>query len=90
MGSNPIRPAIKYIRDMPILLTRKRGMVQAHDLCLDIVCEAISEKMALGKLRLATEAYIEFGIRKGWQDDIPHPAPRRYWDQLNSETLRSY
>ncbi len=75
---------------MPILLSQTpSGMFQAHDLNFDILCEASDKEKAIKKLKIATEAYIEFGERKGWHDDIYHPAPQKYWDRLHRETPRS-
>lgn len=75
---------------MSTLLTRTTtGRFQAHELDVDILCEASSKEAAIEKLRIAVEEYIAFGISKGWEADIPFPAPQEYWNRLEDETPRS-
>ena len=65
---------------MIILITKIRSdMFHAHNLDLDILCEASSREAALEKLRVSTEAYVDHGINKGWTEQIRHPAPAEYW-----------
>ncbi len=58
----------------------------AHLLDLDILCEAPNRKAALNKLRVAVKGQMEFGIEKNWTDELIHPAPAKYWDQLDKAT----
>ncbi|MGI0086239.1 MAG: hypothetical protein ACREBQ_14260 [Nitrososphaerales archaeon] len=59
----------------------------AHALDFDIVCVSDSEERAIDNLRLAVKTYIEYGLSKGWSEDILFPAQEKFWDGIDSEGL---
>ncbi len=60
------------------------GAFQAHALDFDLLCEAPSREKVIEKLELSVKAYIDFGLSKGWSEDIIYPAPQEYWDKAAS------
>ena len=58
----------------------------AHCLDFDLVCVGDTNKQAEESLRLAIKTYIEFGLSKGWNEEIHLRAPQEVWDQLTPNT----
>ena len=68
---------------------REDGKFVAHALEFDLVAVANSEEEATDKIRLAVKIYIEFGLSKGWEDDILFPAPQESWNRLTPDSAIS-
>jgi len=69
---------------------RPDGKVVAHSLDFDLVAVGSDEDNAFKKLRLALKTYLEYGLSKGWVDDICFPAPQEYWEPfLKASSMRS-
>lgn len=71
---------------MTILISRQAEKVVAHALDFDIVTVADTEEHATNKLALAVKTYVEYGLSKGWSEDIMFAAPNEYWEGLSPET----
>ena len=80
------RRAFQLPMTMTILITRKEDKVVAHALDFDIVTVADTEEHATNKLALAVKTYIEYGLSKGWSEDIIFAAPNECWEKLSPET----
>ena len=74
--------------NLPMMLTvleSKNGHHAVHSLDFDIVSVADSEEVAWSKLRLAVKTYVEFGLSKGWKNQIVFNAPQECWDKITPE-----
>jgi hypothetical protein len=60
------------------LITSNGAEVTAHSLDFDVVAVAENRDAALKKLSLAIKIYVEFGLSKGWKDEILFKAPDEY------------
>jgi hypothetical protein len=77
--------------NIPMLATfnvyKERDRYVAHSLDFDLVCVSDREDRALENLRLAVKSYIEYGLEKGWREQILFPAPKPYWDSISPNAV---
>lgn len=83
----PQRAPFELPMTMTISLCQECDKFVAHALDFDLVCVADSEAEATNKTRLAVKTYVEYGLSKGWTDEIMFPAPEEYWDKLKDATI---
>jgi hypothetical protein len=69
-----------------ISVGQREGKFVAHALDFDIACAGETEDIATVKLSLAIKTYIEYGLSKGWSDDILFSAPNEHWDRISPDT----
>jgi hypothetical protein len=71
------------VPDLPAGLTyrlhNRLGMWIGHLLDYDLVVSAATEEEAFEKLKICTHAYVQYGKDRGWDADIPFPAPKEFW-----------
>lgn len=69
----------------------ERGKMIAHALDFDLVAAGDSMESAMQKLMTSMRVYVEHGIMNNATDQIPCPAPDRYWppeaDHVNARQL---
>jgi hypothetical protein len=58
----------------------------AHSLDFDLVCVGENQQQASHSLNLAVKTYVEFGLSKGWNNEIHFPAPQEFWNMLTPDT----
>ncbi len=69
-----------------LVYQRQDKKTVAHALDFDLVSVGETPNKAVNRLRAAVKLYIEFGLTKGWEEDIRFPAPPEYWARLTADT----
>lgn len=70
------------------LLQKSEHRCVAHNLDFDLVAVANNEQEAKERLSLCIKTYVEFGLSKGWDDNIYFPAPEEIRAELKRQDIR--